>query len=348
MDLLESTSLKINGNKSADLRVLLLICLVACFPVYWAAFFYLQSVTGGDTEVLATATTIAFFSFFYIGWYFTEAWISIKESSVNKLLTFLAAAVVFCFVFLFVHADIQLQHKPAINLLLFWAPFIVLGTSLGMLTKLFLKKTRLKLANANALAAQSRSELHLLQSQMSPHFLFNTLNNMYGLSIAEHEKIPGLLLKLADLLRYSVYEAKELLVPLKSELAYITNYIDFEKIRIGSRLELQCEIEFIGTEDIKIAPMLLIVFIENAFKHAKNTTEKKIFIDISLKTWNGVILFAVKNSYEKHLKVTSDKNSGLGLTNAKKRLQALYYNQHILKLEEMDSFYSVALQLKIK
>jgi LytS/YehU family sensor histidine kinase len=106
-----------------------------------------------------------------------------------------------------------------------------------------------------------------------------------------------LLLKLSELLRYSVYDAKELFVPLKSEIAYINNYIEFEKIRIGERLHLTTSIEIVLSDDIKIAPMLLIVFIENAFKHSKNTIDKDVYIDIALKTWHKTILFSVKNSH---------------------------------------------------
>jgi len=239
---------------------------------------------------------------------------------------------------------------PAINLLLYWLPFIVLSMAIAMLIKLYRESITTQLQHANVTAAQSRSELNLLQSQLSPHFLFNTLNNLYGLSISQHEKIPTLLLKLSDLLRYSVYDAKELFVPLKNELAYINNYIDFEKIRIGDRLVLTTSIETVTTEEIEIAPMLLIVFIENAFKHSKNTIEDKIFIEITLKIWSDSILFSVKNS---HTDTNNENNnlrtdSGLGLANATKRLELLYENKYDLKIENKEGFYSVMLQLKVK
>jgi LytS/YehU family sensor histidine kinase len=157
-------------------------------------------------------------------------------------------------------------------------------------------------------------------------------------------------LKLSDLLRYSVYDAKELFVPLKDELAYINNYIDFEKIRIGDRLVLTTSIEAVINDDIKIAPMLLIVFIENAFKHSKNTIEKEVFIDITLTRWVYLILFSVKNSYtnikDENNLLTKDK--GLGLANVMKRLQLLYADQYDLKVENKEGFYSVMLQLKVK
>ncbi|WP_170299243.1 sensor histidine kinase [Larkinella terrae] len=219
-----------------------------------------------------------------------------------------------------------------------------------MLIKLSRMTVTNQLQEAKAQAIQSQSELHLLQSQLSPHFLFNTLNNLYGISITQHEKIPALLLKLADLLRYSVYDTKELFVPLKDELAYINNYIDFEKIRVGERLALTTSIEDFNLSDIRIAPMLLIVFIENAFKHSKNTTDQKISIEITLKVWGNSILFSVRNTKGKSPDEgsISENSSGLGLANVKKRLDLVYPNAHDLKIDNEDSYYLVMLQLKVK
>ena len=219
----------------------------------------------------------------------------------------------------------------------------------GALIKIIHAVMQNQLQDAQALATTSKSELHLLQSQLSPHFLFNTLNNMYGISITDHQKIPELLLKLSELLRYSVYETTETFTPIKEEISYIKNYIEFEKIRIGERLVLTTEIEDLEKSTIKLAPMLLIVFIENAFKHAKNTTDEKIYIDIKLSTWGNSILFSARNSYDKdgQLKNQFDKNNGLGLANVNKRLELLYPRNHMLNITE-GAEYLVELQLRIK
>lgn len=336
-------------NKT-DIRTYLLICLFACIPVYWSALFFIEAVTHEEIEELAVAATICFFGFFYAGWYLSQMWAP-KNKKIPASLFFILAIIVLASTgWIFFHADFPLKGRVAINLLLYWLPFIILSVAVGAFVKLIRVTINNQLQQANITAAQSRSELNLLQSQLSPHFLFNTLNNLYGLSITQHEKIPTLLLKLSDLLRYSVYDAKELFVPLKDELAYINNYIDFEKIRIGDRLVLTTSIEAVINDDIKIAPMLLIVFIENAFKHSKNTIEKEVFIDITLKRWRDLILFSVKNSYtnikDENNLLTKDK--GLGLANVMKRLQLLYADQYDLKVENKEGFYSVMLQLKVK
>ncbi|MDJ1472808.1 sensor histidine kinase [Xanthocytophaga flava] len=138
-------------------------------------------------------------------------------------------------------------------------------------------KTTLRLTQTAL--AQSKTELQLLQSQMSPHFLFNTLNNLYGLSLSEHYKVPELLLKLSDLLRYSVYEAKEIFVPLQDEVNYLKNYIEFEKIRLGDRLSLTLQLQEVNDKSVHIAPLLWIVFVENAklFSKRKGFPKKSEF-----------------------------------------------------------------------
>jgi LytS/YehU family sensor histidine kinase len=229
-------------------------------------------------------------------------------------------------------------------------PFFVIA----MVSGIFIKATRASIQkqvqDANATAEKNKTELKLLQSQLSPHFLFNTLNNMYGISIAQHERIPALLLKLSELLRYSVYETKQTLVPLQEEVRYINNYIDFEKIRIGGKLSLQTSIEAITDPAIKIAPMMLIAFIENAFKHSKNSLEQKIYIVITLALRGDTIFFSVKNSfyYPGQESNKFDTGRGIGLANVKKRLELLYHLEYDLRQYENDGMYNVELQLKIK
>ena len=168
-------------------------------------------------------------------------------------------------------------------------PFFIISLIMGVFIKLIRASVQRQIQEARISAEQKQSELNLLQSQLSPHFLFNTLNNMYGISITQHERVPALLLKLSDLLRYSVYDTKKPFVSLKEELEYIYNYISFEKLRISDRLILQTDIEAITSPDITITPMVLIVFIENAFKHAKNTLNQKIYVGIGLKIVDSYI-----------------------------------------------------------
>ncbi|GGH36563.1 hypothetical protein GCM10007423_28960 [Dyadobacter endophyticus] len=340
-----------NNNKEATLvGIYVVLTAAASVPVFFGIDAYLNMIGAAHDEAVATAATLVLFGCIYIGRHLATIWSARQREIPKNVLNGLAATIAVCFVWLFVHADLQFQGFPGINLLFYWIPFLTIGMCTGALIKLFRMSTRKELEAAKTQAAQSQSELHMLQSQLSPHFLFNTLNNMYGLSITQHEKIPPLILKLSDLLRYSVYEATETYVPLRDELAYILNYIDFEQLRIGDRLELKMDIESIASSDIRIAPMLLIVFIENAFKHSKNTAEPKVFIEIRLKVWGNSILFYLKNSHSGAdiNEPTVEKHSGFGLANVRKRLQLLYPNQNDLVIENGEKHYTVNLRLNLR
>jgi hypothetical protein len=330
--------------------IYVVLVAAACVPIYFAIDTYLMTIGAHHDEALSVAGTMVFIGCVFAGRHLATIWSARKREIPKKVLQSLAGTIVICTLWLFVHADLELEDYQAINLLLYWLPFLAIGLSAGALVKLFRLSTRNELEAAQRMAAQSQSELHLLQSQLSPHFLFNTLNNMYGLSITQHEKIPALILKLSDLLRYSVYEANETFVPLKDEVAYIHNYIDFEKLRMGERLDLKTDIENVASPQVRIAPMLLIVFIENAFKHSKNTAEPQVFIEMNLKTWGNSILFYIKNSHSgpANQEKTLEKHSGFGLANVAKRLQLLYPGQHDLSIEKGENSYAVNLRLTIQ
>jgi len=325
--------------------------LVGAFVLlFFTILFYTNAVLFQDQEITALLVTIYLFGGVYTGRYIAQLWVPKNRTIPNWILILLTLTIVVCFGWILVYVEVALSKKTFLNILFLAFPFLLLSLTIGIFIKLIRTIIKSQLRNAKIQAEQSKSELNLLQSQLSPHFLFNTLNNMYGISISQHEKVPALLLKLSELLRYSVYDARELFVPLKSEITYINNYIDFEKIRIGERLILNTSIDQVLDNEIKIAPMLLIVFIENAFKHAKNTADPHIIIDIGLKALGQSILFSVKNSFSGSNDGNSllNKNSGLGLENASKRLQLLYASDYDLKIQIEEGFYSVFLQLKGK
>jgi LytS/YehU family sensor histidine kinase len=158
-------------------------------------------------------------------------------------------------------------------------PISVLFVFFGIAVSLARQAIWMQVKEARIQQEQKESELRLLLSQLSPHFLFNTLNNIYGISLTQQQRVPQLLLKLSELLRYSVYETREAFIPLKNELLYLKNYIDFEKIQTGDRLALELAIQENADDQVRIAPMLLIVFVENAFKYSKATRRGEMLYD---------------------------------------------------------------------
>lgn len=328
-------------------RIYVLFAAAVSVPVWLASSAYMNGMAVHDQEAVATAVTMCFLTGIFGGRYLAEAWLRSLCFRPRSMIAGLAVFILVCLCWLFIHADFPIRGRRAINLLLYWLPFVAMSFAAGILLKTAHAAAEKQLREARSRAAHSESELRLLQSQLSPHFLFNTLNNLYGLSLRQHEKIPSLLLRLSDLLRYSVYEAGEMFAPLSKELGYINNYVEFEKIRLGERLVLKTDIEAVTDNELLIPPMLLIVFIENAFKHSKNTADQTIFISISLKTWNGLLLFSVANSHNRQVQ-QFDKSSGLGLGNVRKRLELLYPGAHSLDIAEEEQSYSVALQIKAK
>ena len=196
---------------------------------------------------------------------------------------------------------------------------------------------------------EKTAELKLLKAQLNPHFLFNTLNNLYGLSVAKSDKLPNLMLKLSDLLRYSLYDTKETYVALEKEIQYLENYMSLEKIR----LEETAEISFVKKGDLgskKIAPMLFIVFVENAFKHLGASKEEKSRVAVEIEGTANKLTLKCENTIDgvgtAGNNLESGK-SGIGLKNAKKRLALLYPEKHQLTIVENDTTYSVTLILEL-
>ena len=197
---------------------------------------------------------------------------------------------------------------------------------------------------------EKEAELKLLKAQLNPHFLFNTLNNLYGLSVVKSDKLPSLMLKLSDLLRYSLYETKDILVPLDKEITYLKNYIALEKIRLEDTTEINFERKG-SFSDYVIAPMLLIVFVENAFKHLTAQKKQKSNVTITIKTESDLLAFYCSNSIDSALNKENNLEkgkSGIGLVNVKKRLALIYPNKHQLKVQKTEEKYVVDLKLNIK
>lgn len=194
---------------------------------------------------------------------------------------------------------------------------------------------------------EKEAELRLLKAQLNPHFLFNTLNNLYGLSVVKSDKLPSLMLKLSDLLRYSLYDTKEELVPLEKEVEYLENYTSLEKIR----LEDKTQIQFAKSGNLAtkaFAPMLLIVFVENAFKHLGTNKNGKssVLIDIDVNEEN--LVFKCTNTIDEamiNLPKSAKKSGGIGLKNAKKRLKLMYAGQYQLEINKENGFYIVELKV---
>jgi two-component system LytT family sensor kinase len=193
------------------------------------------------------------------------------------------------------------------------------------------------------------SELKFLRSQINPHFLFNTLNNIYALALQKSDRAPEVILKLSEILRYMLYECNGPSVFLENEINYIKNYLELEKLRQSEHTLIEFNVNG-NIEDVQIAPFLFTPFLENAIKHGVNTVIDNPFIIIDLTIEESILRFKLVNtkSDKKASQELTKKSGGIGLVNLERRLKLLYPEKYKLKIENTPTKYTIYLDLKIK
>lgn len=220
--------------------------------------------------------------------------------------------------------------------------FLAIGTSIKVTEQwYFNEKERKEMENQKLTA-----ELSFLKQQINPHFFFNTLNNIYSLSTRKSEKTPEAIIKLSLLMRYIIYESDKPLVPLQKELEYINNYVELQRLRIKDNVKITYTIKG-DSHDIMIEPLLMLPFIENAFKHGIDySNDCAIFIEVEIQ--DKMIRLVVENPLVKKSQPTNGDSSGIGLANSRKRLQLLYPGRHELNITEADERFRAELVLKLQ
>jgi len=236
-------------------------------------------------------------------------------------------------------------EPPFFNILKFLFPFfislsfVVIGTAV----KVYEEWNRSLVEEKEIEAFKTRTELHYLKNQLSPHFLFNSLNSIYSLINAKSEEASEAVIMLSELMRYMLYQADSEFVALADELAYTQNYVRLQRLRIANNENVTLNIHGAVTHQ-KIRPLLLISFIENAFKYGtdyKGNTEVRIVITVKEQT----LEFECRNLIGARKR--DQHNSGIGLKNTTDRLELLYAEKHHLKVYEEDSKFVVHLKLNL-
>jgi LytS/YehU family sensor histidine kinase len=188
------------------------------------------------------------------------------------------------------------------------------------------------------------TELKFLRAQIQPHFFFNTLNNIYSLTLKKSDEAPEVVLKLSDLMSYMLYESTAPLVPLAKEIDYLHNYLDIEQLRFGNRITIHFTIEG-NTTGVQIPPMILILFLENSFKHGVKNTISHILLRIRLKVEADHLFFHVENPAPEEEKDVNAK--GIGLQNVRRRLDLLYGDRYTLEIREANKVFAVILKMPL-
>ncbi|MDQ3142395.1 MAG: sensor histidine kinase [Bacteroidota bacterium] len=224
---------------------------------------------------------------------------------------------------------------------------LLIVTALSSLVRIPLDWLSIQKEKKELITKNIQTELQFLKNQINPHFLFNTLNNLYALTLKKSDLAPDVVLKLSDMMRYMLYECNEKEVPLEKELRYIHNYIELEKLRLSKPADIRVQI----TGDIShssVAPLLLIPFIENSFKHGLKLSIDDSFIHVNLNQTEDAIQFQIINSKPPKIAAifNGSKVGGIGLVNVKKRLEIIYPNRHKLEILDRPDSFEIKLNLQ--
>ena len=288
---------------------------------------------------------------FWVGFFYLNTFLLFPQFILKKkLLLYVSAQVLFIAILFFLHWIFFLllvsdRSFMAVNFFLFnLFPYLFIlaaSTAYSMiLDKIQNDKLVQEKENENL-----KTELSFLRSQVSPHFMFNVLNNMVALARKQSAQLEPSLIKLSSLMRYMLYEADEDKVPLEKEIEYLQSFIDLQQQRFGKNVKLNVSINDTD-RNYDIEPMLLIPFVENAFKHGAGLVEDAQ-IDIDLRAKNNLLQFSVRNKYNRGTEEIKDKTSGIGLTNAKRRLNLLYGKNHTLLINKNGCWFTISLQLNL-
>ncbi len=190
--------------------------------------------------------------------------------------------------------------------------------------------------------AHSKAQLELLKSKIDPHFFFNTLNNLYGLAMRKSEHTGPVILKLSEVMRYTIYKGEQEVVSLRDEIAYLKQYIEIHKIRYQKQVDIRFE-EDLEEKEFMVAPLLFINLVENAFKHGIEGLTDEAWLHICLKAQGNTVSFSIENNFEPG----KAREGGQGIKNLKQRLALLYPAHHELLIEEKEGTFMARLNITL-
>ena len=222
-------------------------------------------------------------------------------------------------------------------------PTFLLTSAIGIAYKMLTDRNNEEALDKEKKEQNLKTELSFLRSQISPHFIFNILHSMLAMARSRNDLLEPTILKLSGLMQYMLYETDEEKVRLKDEVEYLQNYVDLQRQRFGNNVNINISMN-VADDEHEIEPMLLIPFVENAFKHGVGMMENP-FIDIALCLEKNVLYFKVDNKFNPLRNEIKDKTSGIGLSNVTRRLNLLYPEKHNLSINNDGNLFHASLQI---
>ncbi|NQV01936.1 MAG: histidine kinase [Bacteroidia bacterium] len=324
-----------------------------CF--FLLLLIYTRGFRIGEIDFLTAASILITVFFLAISVYINLLWLIPKFFKKRRFIHFsiLQLGNIFLFIFLnyFTSHIFEEEHpefiSEAIAEMILVTLFLIVTTLLKfMRDSIALQDAEIKVKEVEG--QKVKAELQALKSHINPHFFFNTLNSLYAMSLDKSEKVPEMILKLSELMRYVIYESQDNQVPLKRQLDFLRSYVYLEQKRSDEQLDLTFNVKGDHLNTL-IDPLLFIAFIENAFKHGCKTVALKpyIHVDFNVETPDRVE-FIIENNTDASLSLEENKAAGFGLTNVKKRLELLYPGKHDLRIINTGTTYQVELCICIQ
>ncbi len=332
----------------------LINCVIWVF-LFFIPFLLLEPRDGITPYLQRMAMTSALtIILYYINYLYLIPRYLFTQKFLAYLLVILGALVISCilvnlYFYFYVSVVQNWHHRPEP---LFgrgmWVPLFPLltGIAIGISIRMAKEWARTEKERRELQGEKLLSELAFLKSQVNPHFLFNTLNNICSLARKKSDDTEPAIIKLSQIMRYMITDSTLEKVGLEEEVDYLNNFIELQKIRLADRVEISFVIEG-GLSSIQIEPLLLIPFVENAFKHGISYNGKSR-ISIDLRTMPGELSFTVENSKPPSRDTLKLEEPGIGLKNVSRRLELLYPGRHQLEIRDSESVYHVMLKIQIQ
>jgi len=289
---------------------------------------------------------------FWVGLYYFNTLVLIPKILYQSkhILYILSLAVLFCLTVLFNYCiHLLLAFQAPFNILVviyFRVPLFLLTIAAGIAFSAIENQDRLQKKVNETDREKLKTELSFLRSQISPHFIFNILNNIVSLARLKSPELEPTVMKLSGLMQYMLYHTEEEKVNLATELEYLEHYIDLQKQRFGKKVKITTAFNF-SDPDLQIEPLLLIPFVENAFKHGTCLVHDPQ-INIELVTHGDNLNFLVQNKFDPSVGVNKDPAQGIGIANVRRRIELLYDKDYELGIQKNRNYFIVRLSLKLK